>query len=115
MISERLEAPVISMELDENISFIERHGIFLLGIANSGASRIAERYVARSPGISGLLLLGYSSRYLGLTTSICRAITVLCGPLTMLRLINQALKTERRFIISRCCSEVTSLPKTCLR
>lgn len=47
--------------------------------ANSGASRIAERYVARSPGISGLLLPRYSSRYFALTVSIYNAMILLWG------------------------------------
>ena len=71
------------MEHHKDISCNEQHGVLLLGMANSGASKIAERYVARSPGNSGLLLPGYSSRYFAFTVSICRAMTLLCGPFTM--------------------------------
>ena len=67
----------------KDISFNEQLEVFLLGIANSRASKIAETYVARSPGTSGLLLPGYSSLYFALTVSICSAMTLLCIPFTM--------------------------------
>lgn len=86
----------------------------LLGMANSGAPRIAERYVGRSPGTSGLLLPGYSSRYFGLMVSMCIAIMLLLKGPKSYWWENHSLKTERRFIISACCSEVTCLPRCLL-
>ena len=71
------------MEHYKDVSCNAQREVFLLGMANSGASKIAERYVARSPGTSGLLLPGYSSRYFALTVSICSAMTLLCVPFTM--------------------------------
>lgn len=82
-----------------------------LGIANSGAPRMAERYVGRSPGTSGLPLPGYSSRYFGLMVSMCIATMLLLEPSSSYWWRNQSLNTETRSINSACCFEVTWLPR----
>lgn len=101
----------LSQRGDGGLENWRRIGRFSLGIANSGALRIAERNVERRPGTSGLTLPGYSSRYLGLMVSMWSAMRLLLEPLSSYVRRNQSLNTARRFIISACWAGVTWLPR----